>query len=92
MDSMSRLHRQPLEHAAIIQSPVAKQITTGIDPPAATAPTESPGLFLRVPREIRDNIYRYLLSTKHTRHQCFDPDGVSSNYFSNLLGSALINI
>lgn len=46
------------------------------DPPAEV---RKPAPFLRVPREIRDNIYRYLLSTKYTKHTLPD-NGIKHNY------------
>lgn len=61
------------EEGAIIQRAMATSSTPSRHSSTATASDES-GPFLRVPREVRDQIYRYLLSTKHTKHNCREPE------------------
>lgn len=60
-----------LEQAASIQPATATSSTPSLHSSATTALVDKSGPFLRAPREVRDQIYRYLLFTKHTKHTCF---------------------
>ncbi|KAF6228944.1 hypothetical protein HO133_007056 [Letharia lupina] len=57
---------------------MATSSTPSLDPPAATPSIGNAGPFMRAPREIRDNIYRFLLSTKHTKEFHGEPASASS--------------
>lgn len=80
---MSRPDLHLREQTAILQPTMATSSTPSLDPPAATPSIENAGPFMRAPREIRDNIYRFLLSTKHTKEFHGEPATASSAYSPN---------
>lgn len=69
-----------LEQVASIQPATATSSTPSRHSPATTALADKSGPFLRAPREVRDQIYRYLLSTKLTKYYDFEPRMASSTY------------
>ena len=54
--------------AETIQRPMATMQTPASELPATVKSRGSPGPFTRAPREVRDQIYRFLLSTEYTQH------------------------
>ncbi len=86
-NSLSRLTLPLLEQAASTQSAMAPISRPGLDPP--TIPSHS-GPFMRAPREIRDNIYRFLLLTKHTQQIC--PPSRRASFTTRMLGYVMANL
>ena len=69
--------------AAMNLPPMATDSVPSPYPSAAMTSADSSGLFVKTPFEIRDSIYRFLLSTRHTT-KYFEEPGIagSTEYLS----------